>query len=186
VTPAARARAVAVALAAAAMFVLATPGMDGFGDGPVPDDANAWEAFWRRVNTSVRMPVVRALEPLQPPLRLHQGWSLYPSGPNKVRRMEIRVDGALVYRSNDGDADWLAAVLRYRRVRPVVASTCLERSRNDVELIGYIVRRARADFPDVSEVEVRCTIEPWPEHGPKPPRVVVRYTARAPDFAVQP
>lgn len=180
------ARAVAVALAAAAMFVLATPGVDSFDDGPVPDDANAWEAFWWRVNAAVRMPVVRALQPLQPPLRLNQSWSLYPSGPNKVRRMEIRVDGALVYRSNDRDADWLAPVLRYRRVRPVVASTCLERSRNDTELVRYLVRRARADFPGATEVEVRCTIEPWPEDGPKAPRVAVRYTARAPDFAVEP
>jgi hypothetical protein len=161
------------------MLILATPGLDLLDTEVDPARSTPWSAFWIGVNARVRMPIVRWFEPLQRPLRIAQSWSLYPRGPAKVRRFEVLVDGQVVYRSNDDDADWLASVLRYRRVRPIVGATCNNRSKNDDELVDYVVREARADFPQATEIVVRCTVSPWPGTSPKPSR---SFVASAPDF----
>lgn len=134
------------------------------------------------LNQSVRKPLVAMFAPLQLPFRLGQDWNLYRDGPNKVRRLEIRVDDAVVYRSVDPNFTWLEPQLRNRRVRPMVESTTVDRnSPNWKGLSHFIVARAREDFPTATRVELRCLAGSFP--GQKL-TVHHSYVAEAPDWTV--
>jgi hypothetical protein len=175
-------RAALVAAVGAAMLILGTPGLDQF-------DNDQWSSGEDRVerqserfgrfavlaadfNRVVRMPVVRMLQPLQRPLRIAQSWALYPRGPAKIRRFELAVDGVVVYRSNDPQADWLGEALRYRRIRPIVASWCFGRSKSAEGLLAWIATRAKVRFHASQTLEIRCTIAPFP--GTAEPTVTKR------------
>ncbi len=173
-------------------LILATPGLDLLGTNQLVSEQS--RNRMRReplgfvaigaadFNRSVRAPFNQALTPLQRPLRIAQSWGLYAGGPKQLDRMEILIDDTLVYRSKDPDHTWLASVLTYRRIRPIVAYTCYGKSRNDAHLIAYVVDRARRDFPDASEIVVQCTEVPFP--GLAKPEVSQHYIAAAPDWQV--
>ena len=133
-------------------------------------------------NRAVRLPLVNLISPLQRPLRIAQSWGLYGGGPNAVERMEISIDGALIYRSKDPTHDWLAPVLTYRRVRPIVKTTCQGDSRNDAALMAFILTHARADFPLAKQVVVRCTTAEF--DSPAVTTDLVRYVASAPEWVL--
>ncbi|MDP2310341.1 MAG: hypothetical protein Q8P18_30270 [Pseudomonadota bacterium] len=179
------------------LALLGTPGLD-FLDAKTLRSA-ADQAAWRsrngepwetvglvvtRFNREVRLPVVNALSPLQRPFRVSQEWFLYRDGPSKVRRLEVHLDHELVHRSADPAYPWLADVLRNRRIRPVVESTCA--SANGPNWLGLgrlIVARARAERPAVERVELVCTEAPFPGRDAT---VHHRYVASAPAWEVAP
>jgi hypothetical protein len=179
-------RAALVLAVGAAMFVLATPFLDQMGEDWLVSEAA--RAEMRReplgglsvaaadLNRAVRLPLVEWLAPLQRPLRIAQSWSLYGTGPNKVKRFEVWADGRLVYRSHDPSARWLASTLRYRRIRPIVAALCGKRSKSDEQLVRYIGKRAEREL-GAREIVALCTVSPWP--GTQP-REFVRFEAEAP------
>lgn len=184
-------RAALILAVGAVMLLLATPGLDLLDphsfDSPqtrerqLAEPFGAWTVAMADLNRAVRLPLVRAIEAAQRPLRIAQSWSLYAGGAADVRRLELVVDGVVRYRSNDPDATWLAPTLRYRRVRPMVVALCHRRGGNAEELLAYIVRRARREFPGAAEVVARCVEAPWPEAG-QPTQVLVQYRAAAPSF----
>jgi hypothetical protein len=184
-------RAALVLAAGAVMFVLATPGLDQMGEDWLSSESDRAEVRGNPLgalqiaaadfNRSVRLPLVAWLEPLQRPLRIAQGWSLYGAGPNKVKRFELWADGQLVYRSHDPDARWLAGTLRYRRIRPIVAALCGKRSKSDDQLVRYLARRAGREL-GAQELVALCTSSPWPGTQPKE---IVRFEASAPQWYVR-
>ncbi|MDP2314583.1 MAG: hypothetical protein Q8P41_16895 [Pseudomonadota bacterium] len=137
-----------------------------------------------RFNREVRLPLAEAVGPLQRPFRVSQEWALYRDGPSKVRRLEVRVDGVLRHRSADAEHGWLAGVLRNRRVRPVVESTCTTETGANWRGLGrLVVARARAEWPDAATVELACTVAPFPGRDAT---VHHRYVATAPGWVVAP
>ena len=181
-------RGVAVLVVGLIMLVLGAPGVDGLDADSLtsPQQRERLRGTWvgslevtiADLNRWFRLPVVARLSPLQRPLRIAQSWALYGVGPNQSRRMEIRVDGRLVFRSGDADATWLAPALRYRRVRPMVVNTCMDDSERTPLLLNAIRNRAVRDF-GAEEVTVRCTASPWPGDVE---REVLSYAASAPDW----
>lgn len=181
----------------ALLALLGTPGLDFLGEGTLSSAAD--QEMWRKrsvepwttagllltkVNREVREPVVDKLAPLQRPFRVSQEWSLYRDGPSKVRRLEVRLDGELVHRSADPAHPWLADVLRNRRIRPVVESTCTStRGANWRGLGRLVVERARADRPGLKKVELTCTVAEFPGHDAT---VHHRYVATDPSWTVAP
>jgi hypothetical protein len=191
-------RAVGVLAAGFVVLCLGTPGFDFMkrndmrttGDraklaqhAPEPVVQGVAGLYW--LNRTVRLPIADRLEWIQKPVRGAQNWNLYRDGPSRVRRLEIWVDGELLYRSKDADHDWLEPQLTNRRVRPMVESTTMKtNSKNWRGLTRFIVHRALQDHPDAQHVELRCTAARFP--GDAEP--VVRHTihADAPDWvAVQ-
>jgi len=176
----------------AAELSLATPGLDRLGDhkfekpkaraAMMEQTLGFLAVYGADFNRAVRLPVNRRLGTLQRPLRIAQSWSLYGGGPEEVQRLEVLVDGQLLFRSKDPERDWLEPVLTYRRVRPIVATTCGGSSLNDDNLVAYIIRRARADYPAAQQVVVRCTAAPFPDL--KLPVESQRYEATAPSWEV--
>lgn len=181
---------------------LGLPGFDALDDHALrsPADQAAWRAGvaepWAslglgitRLNRAWRLPVVAALAPLQRPLRVGQDWYLYRDGPSVLRRLEIHVDGTLRHRSADPAYPWLADVLRNRRIRPVVESTCAsEHGANWRGLGRLVISRALQDWPDTRTLTLTCTEAPFPT----PDAVIVeakvhhRYRATAPGWEVVP
>lgn len=187
-------RAAAVLALLFALTCLGTPGFDLIPRGHLapgtPERAKATERWPGRfeiaasdVNRVVREPVVRVLTPLQRPLRLAQAWHLYGDGPNRVRHMEIRVDGELVFRTRDPEHAWMRRVLVSRKVRPVVDAHCNGKSANSAGLASYLVRRAREDFAGMERFELTCFRRPWPGTAePKPMRAM---SASAPGWEIE-
>lgn len=130
--------------------------------------------------TVVREPLADRIGPVQRPLRLAQEWALYGAGPAAVHRMEIRVDGLLVHRTQDPEHDWLAWPLRHRRIRPMVESVVMKPApENRPGLERYILTQARAQWPAAQEVSLQFVKTPY--HG-EPTRYRIR-AAAAPDWA---
>ncbi len=156
------------------IFLLATPGLDFLGtrdQGVIAD-----------FNRTVRVPLIRPLEPIQKPFRIAQNWSLYRDGPARVRRLEVRIDGELRYRSLDSEHAWLAPQLRSRRLRPVVESSCRytnNKAKNWRGLTRFIAERALEAWPEATQVELTCTVSPFPGEDPEPTH---RMDALAPDW----
>lgn len=176
-------RAGAVLLAAVLMLVLGFPGLD-----LVNGDRYSTPASRKRVterfplgfvavaaadvNRMFRAPLVDVLKPLQRPLRISQSWGLYGAGPKRVQRLELAIDDNLVYRSQSGTETWMAATLRYRRLRPMVDALCSLDSAREEALLTWLAARAAEDFPDSGSLEVRCTVAQFPDI--EPARVVYR------------
>ena len=169
-------RAGAVGLVAAAMGILATPGLDF-----IPANALGSEraralveerggatglqvARWiDGFNRRARLPLVHLLEPIQKPFRIAQTWNLYRDGPRRVRRMEIQVDGDPVYRTGDPVLRWLGPQLASRKIRPVLETTTRSRrSRNWKGLSRFIVERARQDNPQAERVDLLFLVGEFP------------------------
>lgn len=182
-------RASLVALAGAAMLILGFPGLDGVSPRWLADEASRAEQRgsalgWARLavadfNRLVKTPAERWVAPLQRPLRIAQSWRLYGSGPNRVRRSELWVDGVLRWRSGDADADWSWPLLRYRRVRPVLVAACHGDGPNAPHLVALLARKAVRDF-GARELELRCTAARWPGDGDE--KVTHRWVTRAPGW----
>ena len=171
------------------ILVLGFPGLDAIGESQWrPGSAKRKElvaqpggflvAAAADLNRAVRMPIVRALTPLQRPLRLAQTWGLYPGGPHWALHMEISVDERLVYRSEDPEYTWLRSTLHYRRIRPMGDAICHATSKNRRGFIRYITRRARQDYPDATRVDIRCFKTAWPGTGKR--RQSVHHVSEAP------
>ena len=155
-------------------LLLATPGLDRFKAdmldndrargslverwGPLGQLGNALLEF----NREVRIPVTKLFDPLQRVFMTYQSFSLYLDGPKKPGRVEIRVDGALVYRTNDDEYRWRREQLVYRRMRPFQHDLMLKRSYVRATTL-YVARRAEEDFGPVSEVEVSVVRSDWGE-----------------------
>ena len=80
-----------------------------------PEDLKLPFVFW--LNREVRMPLVAVIGPPQKLFRIRQAWHLYRDGPSSVRRLEVRIDGELRYRSEDPAYRWRTGILDNRRVR---------------------------------------------------------------------
>jgi hypothetical protein len=159
-------RAAAVLAVMALLFLVGTPGLDHLGSrlsikerarlnkrfGPAIGSA---AASVMGLNKTIRAPVKKHLGGFQPLFRVRQSWNLYRDGPRKVYRLEIRVDGEPVYRSEDPVLTWLQPQLRNRRLRPVVESTTKKnKSGNWRGLSRYVVQQARAEWPEATKVEL--------------------------------
>ncbi len=94
--------------------------------------------------------------------------------------MHIFVDEELKYRSGDDTHRWLRSELRYRKLRPIADAYCSGTSKNARGLSDWIVRRARADFPEASSVSISCSVTAWPEVGES--KMVHTRTVRAPEW----
>ncbi|MCB9764377.1 MAG: hypothetical protein H6739_31680 [Alphaproteobacteria bacterium] len=175
-------------------WILGTPGLDFLrpSDADTPEEREAFRELVGEpaataglaimdFNTNIRLPVDQRLAWTQRPFRVSQLWSLYRDGPPRVRRLEIRVDGDLKYRSVDPEHDWLADTLRNRRLRPVAESTVIQYDAHNWEgLLRLVVLRARETWPDAQVVELAATEGPFPGD-----RMATKYTmtAQAPDWA---
>lgn len=187
------AKALLILLAFAVLLVLGTPGLD-YQEWRRYDDADELDEARDRFgalggplvrgisifNGRVRQPIYDRLEILQRPLRARQSWHLYRDGPNRVRRIEIRVDDQLIHRSADPDFAWRAPQLRNRHLRPVVQNvTTKPDSPNWRGLARWVVAQARRDFPDAERVDIVARVGRFPgtelaDHH--------RYVAEAPDW----
>ena len=183
-------RAAVVAFVAVTMLILGFPGLDGMTEKWMTDPgerAKAQRTLSGRLqvvaadtNRWVRLPVERALAPLQRPLRLAQSWSLYGSGPDRVVRGEVWVDGELWFRSGDPEHAWQSSFLRFRKIRPVLDTTCNGNSPNARHLVAFLAARARRERPETREVMFRCTATRWPGNGEEKEKA--RWTTSAPDW----
>lgn len=196
-TPLAHLRAAVVLALWALLALLGTPGLDFLNARTLRSAAD--QAAWReriaepwataglaiaRLNRDLRLPVADALAPLQRPFRVSQQWFLYRDGPSKVCRLEVRLDEELVHRSADPTHPWLADVLRNRRIRPVVESTCTnENGPNWRGLARLVVARARVERPALRKVDLACTVAPFPGRDAT---VHHRYVASAPEWEAAP
>ncbi len=104
----------------------------------------------------LRRPAAAAIGGFQPVFRVRQSWHLYRDGPSTIRRLEIWVDDARVYRTGDATLNWSEAVLRNRRIRPI-AETLVKKpnAKNRLGLARYVVAMARQDFPEAESIELR-------------------------------
>ena len=191
-------KALLVLLAFSAVAILGTPGLDyqDWRDLDEPDERQAARAALEGrsggaalavallavsdLNRQVRQPLYDLLAPVQRPFRIRQSWHLYRDGPNRVRRLEISVDGRLVHRSVDPAHPWRDAQLRNRHVRPVM-QVLAERDDgpNWRGAVRWIVQEARADWPQARQVRIVATLARYPGTDPRPAHA---YVARAPDW----
>ena len=132
----------------------------------------------------VRRPIATRLQPIERTFRIAQEFHLYRDGPRAVDRLEVVVDGRVVYRTRDADLAWRAAELGNRHLRPMVASAAQNPdAANQRGLARWILTQARRDFPDAQVVVIRSTRT---EFGTEEPWVRFSRVARAPDWAVSP
>ena len=130
----------------------------------------------------LQQPLSRALGRFQPIFRVRQSWHLYRDGPSTIRRMEVRVDGVPVYRTNDPELEWSEPIFRNRRIRPMAETLVKKpRAKNRAGLGRYIVDRARRAFPEANEIEI---VSLWNKRG-REAKVHHRMTASAPDWTLE-
>lgn len=159
-------RAALILCVMATLLLVGTPGLDHLGSRLSARKARLLEKRFGPmiasgaqtlvgINANVRTPITRKLGVFQPVFRVRQSWNLYRDGPHKVYRLEVRVDGAPVFRSGSAELGWLAPQLGNRRIRPVVESTTKKfRSANWRGLSRFIVAEARAEWPEATSVEL--------------------------------
>ena len=129
-----------------------------------------------------RIPIAKAIGGFQPIFRIRQVWHLYRDGPRTIRRLEVLVDGEIIYRTGDALLDWNKAVFRNRRIRPMAETfTIKPKAKNPKGLVRYIVRQAHEDFPEAAEIEVRAT---WGNRR-QPGETHHRMVAAAPDWTLE-
>jgi hypothetical protein len=179
-------------------LIFATPGVDGLPSGflrteksfeklaeKVPRPAVSMLKGISDLNRDYRKPLVKWLTPLQRPLRIEQTWRLYGDGPSSVHRVEIEVDGTVIYRTGDADLDWEDGTWLFRRLRPVpatVVARCRKKNQpvNRVGLSRLVMERALEDFPDAQRVEMRVLAGAFPGDDLKPTHALLR---QAPEWA---
>ena len=167
-----RIRAILLAVVYVSLFILATPGIDSLGidrltqaerQKMIREGTPAWVLDLGEDVGQLRRQLLRPLTPLQRPLRIEQSWGLYGQGQSRVRRMEVYLEDALVYRSGDPEDDWLEPVFRNRRLRPMVDTVSRKPSaKNRNALMSLIAQRAAEQNPQLSAIEVRFTIAKFP------------------------
>lgn len=114
-------------------------------------------------NRTFRVPVLELFRPLEVAFRIKQDWSLYTDGPGNVARLEIRVDGAPVYRSADPALTWRQPQLSYRRIRPMLAGLTRGGWEPQHQALAWtVVGWARDDWPDAAEVALVTLSGPFP------------------------
>ena len=129
-----------------------------------------------------RRPLAEAIGGFQPLFRVRQSWHLYRDGPRMIRRMEIRVDGDLIYRSNDPKFSWNEAIFKHRRIRPMVETLVKKpKAKNRVGLARFIVNHAKEDFPGVQRIDISSF---WGDRKGKTKRHH-RIIAEAPNWTLQ-
>ena len=159
-------RAALVLAVMAVLFIVGTPGLDHLGGRLTPkEEARLQQKFGStvgamaeslmRFNQEVRIPLAKKLGGFQPIFRIRQAWNLYRDGPRLVYKLEVHVDGEVVFRSKDNTHDWLAPQLTNRRLRPVVESTTKKfKSANWRGLSRFVVAAAREEWPHAQKVEL--------------------------------
>lgn len=187
-------RALLILLAWALLLLLGTPGLDGIPANALRDERTRARYLGRmpswtlpvaeavvRFNRELRLPLVRAVEPIQRPLRVNQSWNLYLDGADRCEGLEILLDGELRFRSNDPDHRWRAEVLKSPSLRAIVGGTASHPrgGGNWQGLTRVVTRMAREDFPGTAEVVLRALSGPWDACATKEVRRIV---AAAPDW----
>lgn len=130
-------------------------------------------------NRAVREPTLGPLNALEWPLRVKLNFFLYPNGPYQMDVAEIRVDGALVHRTNDPAYAWKAKHLAMRRLRPVVHSSVRDQSPKSWRgWVRWLGQCAEAELGG-SSVEITTQRGPYPGTDLHP---VLVYRATAPDW----
>jgi hypothetical protein len=170
-------KAAAVLAVHAVMLVLAFPGLDVASEDTLEreDVQDALDAYVPaplvpvvkavvNLNAAVRIPITERFTPIERVFRIRQNWSVYRSGPAKVGRLEVWVDGELQYRSADPEHAWRAAWFSNRHLRPPVEGVVMKRhkGKNTPAIRRLIATFAWRDFPDAQEVEVVGTLSAYP------------------------
>lgn len=160
-------RAILLALVGVGLFILAPPGLDSLSTRKLSEKERA-ESISHGIPEAAldvldgilkaRRPLLSVLTPLQRPLRIEQTWALYGSGFKQVNRMEVLLEGEMVYRSGDDALDWMVSVFHHRRFQPMIETVSSKpNATNRDAMLGFIVDRAVAENPDLREIEVRYT-----------------------------
>jgi hypothetical protein len=143
-----------------------------------PAGAVAGGVLW--FEEEVRRPVAKAVKPAERLFRISQEFHLYRDGPRRVDRLEIVVDGEVVYRTRDPERDWRTAQLENRHFRPMAATAAQKPdAANQRGICRWVVARVQEDFPDAQEVLLRATRT---EFGVEDPWVRFSRVARAPEW----
>lgn len=176
-------RAAAVLLVGGAMLMAGFPGLDFLGakrlkaKAPALGVAGAGLVWF---DQTVRLPVAREVKPVERLFRVSQEFHLYRDGPSRVDRLEILVDGELVYRTRDDAYAWRADQLGNRHFRPMVATAAQKAdAANQRGICRWVVAQARADFPQAQEVRLQSTRTRF---GVDAPHVRFSRVARAPGW----
>ena len=185
-------RAIAILLAYLFFLILGMPGLDFLPPGNLESDG-AQKVFKERNGTALthfavaasdlnrlRLRAENTIGKIQPIFRISQSWHLFRDGPHAIRKLEIQVDQVPVYRTLDSNLDWMAPVLRNRRIRPVVESLVGKpKAVNRWGLARFIVEKARADFPNIQRVDIVTMSGPRP--GDRLNRTL-RFVAQGPEW----
>ena len=165
-------RAILLAVVYVSLFILATPGIDSLGidrltkadrQKLIREGTPVWLLDLGMDIGQLRRLLLKPLTPLQRPLRIEQSWGLYGQGQSRVRRMEVYLEDALVYRSGDPEHDWMEPMFRNRRLRPMVDTVSRKPSaKNRNALMSLIAQRATDQNPELAAIEVRFTIAKFP------------------------
>lgn len=110
------------------------------------------------LNSRLRIPAANQLRPIERFFRISQSWHLYGEGPRFVRRLEVRVDGQLVYRSRDPDHAWRASMLENRHMRPLVERVVNKANASNWRGLGrFLIDCVSADFPEAQRLDISST-----------------------------
>lgn len=117
-------------------------------------------------NRSVRLPIYQWVDDPQRVFRIRQSWHLYRDGPQRIARLEIWADDALLYRTADPAFPWHAEIFRDRRMRPVVESSTWDpEAANWRGLLRLCVERVQAEHPATRRVALKATRAAFPGTG---------------------
>jgi len=188
-------RAICILAAHVVLLLLGTPGLDFLPPRYLESERaqQAMESKYGVVRTQLavaaadlnrlRLPFEKTVGRIQPIFRIAQSWHLYRDGPHQIHKLEIRVDGVIVYRTLDPQRAWLEPILRNRRIRPVVESIAGKpKAVNRKGLGRFIVAQARDDFPKIRQVEIISLYGPPPGERLRPHH---RMVAQAPDWTIE-
>ncbi len=142
--------------------------------------ADLYEAALK-LNFAVRVPISKHFVPMQSVFRIAQNWGLYGTGPNRVRQIQIDVDGETVYRTNDPDLRWRVHQLSHRKIRPMPDTMSIKADAyNWTGFQRWVLEEVRADFPEAREVNILAI---WTARDPGAESVIHHGRhAEAPDW----
>jgi len=185
-------RAACVLVVCVALLMAGFPGLDFVG----PKQRDGWAETARGVaaplgtavdgvvlfDRHLRRRIARWVKPVERVFRVSQEFHLYRDGPTRVDRLEVLVDGEVVYRTRDPERAWRAAELGNRRFRPMVATAAQKAdAENQRGIARWIITAARQDFPGAAEVVIRSTRTRF---GVEEPWVRFSRVARGPEWTV--